>query len=67
MPPRFKAYPKDDYQSQLFPANDLFPVVLPRFYLLKRRWTMMTAAVTKGTYPKAPITVRHPNPSNSPQ
>ena len=21
MPPRFKAYPKDYYQSQLFPAN----------------------------------------------
>ena len=27
MPPRFKAYPKDYYQSQLFPANvfDLLP------------------------------------------
>ena len=27
MPPRFKAYPKDYYQSRLFPANvfDLLP------------------------------------------
>ena len=48
-------------------ADYLFPGVLPRFYFLKRRWTMMTATVTKGTYPRAPITVRHPNPWYSPQ